>query len=150
MVDDGASQGHALLLSTGHAARITVFQGFEADHRQGFSGLEPCFGAIDTLASRSVGDVFQDGHVREQRVVLEHGIQRPTVGRQATHILAIDGDAAGIGLHEAGDRAQQGGLATTAGAEQHDEFALLDVQVDVVQRLERPEAFTDTVDAQQN
>jgi hypothetical protein len=150
LIDDGASQGHALLLPAGQRAGKAILQGFQADHRQGFARLDPGLGAIDPLAPRSVGDVFQDGHMREQRVVLEHGIQRPTVRGQATHILAIDRDAAGIGLHEAGDRAQQGGLATTAGAEQHDEFALLDVQLDVVQRLERPEAFTDAVDAQQN
>ncbi|MNK94313.1 hypothetical protein D3C87_1145110 [compost metagenome] len=148
LIDDGASQGHALLLSTGHATGKTVFQRFQSDHRQCFASLELRIGAIDALATWSVGNVFQYGHVRKQRVILEHRIEWPTVRRQTTDILAIDRNAARIGLHETGDRAQQGGLATTAGAEQDDEFALLDVQVNIVQCLERPEAFADTVDAQ--
>ncbi|MCY1180588.1 hypothetical protein D9M73_210430 [compost metagenome] len=100
------------------------------------------------MAPWPVRHVFQHGHVREQRVVLKDSVQRSTVGRQAADVLAIDAQGAGVRLQEAGDRTQQCGLATAAGAEQNNELALLDVQVNVVQCPVSPKAFADTLYAQ--
>jgi hypothetical protein len=69
--------------------------------------------------------------VREQRIGLEHHVDRPLVRRQRVQALAVEGDAAGWAL-EAGQAAQQGGLAAAGAAEQGEDLALADVQADVV------------------
>ena len=52
-------------------------------------------------------------------------------------------------LHlEAGDHAQQRGLAAARRTEEADELALLDVERDVVERREGAEALGDALDAQ--
>ncbi|MNN42007.1 hypothetical protein D3C81_1561590 [compost metagenome] len=65
--------------------------------------------------------------MREQRVVLEHGVDVALVRRQAGGFLAVDADGAGRGLLETGDQAQAGGLARAGRAEHGEEFAVLDV-----------------------
>ncbi|MDT4863060.1 hypothetical protein FQZ97_977490 [compost metagenome] len=65
--------------------------------------------------------------MREQRVVLEHGVDVALVRRQAGGLLAMDADGAGSGLLEAGDQAQAGGLARAGRAEHGEEFAVPDI-----------------------
>ena len=79
--------------------------------------------------------VLQGGHVREKRVGLEHHGHLALVDRHAGDVLAADHDAAALDVFEAGERAQRGGLAAAGAAEQHDHFAGLDVQVEVVERV---------------
>ena len=62
------------------------------------------------------GDVIADGEVGEERVVLEHRVHRPLLGRQVGDVLAIQQDAALIRLFETRRHAQQGGLAATGRA----------------------------------
>ena len=49
----------------------------------------------------------------------------------ARDVAAVDADAPGLRRHEAGDRAQQRGLAAAGAAEQRDELAARDVEGDV-------------------
>ena len=72
--------------------------------------------------------------MREQRVRLEHHGHLALVDRHAGDVLAADHDAAALNILEAGERAQRSGLAAAGAAEQHDHFAGLDVQVEVVER----------------
>ena len=66
------------------------------------------------LLAQAVGDVLGDGHVREQGVRLEHGVDVALVRRDALHVLAADADEALVGLLEAGEHAQRRGLAAAA------------------------------------
>ena len=66
--------------------------------------------------------------------VLKHQVDRPMIGRQVGDVLAVEHDAPAVGLLEASDDAQGRGLAATGGAEQGYEFALSDVEADVVDR----------------
>ena len=52
--------------------------------------------------------------------------------RDVRDVLAVQRDGAMVDLGQAGDRAQQRALAAAAGSEQHQEFALVDVQRNVV------------------
>jgi len=72
--------------------------------------------------------------VREKRVGLEHHGHLALVDRHAGDVLAADHDAAALDVFEAGERAQRGGLAAAGAAEQHDHFAGLDAQAEVVER----------------
>src|SRR3546814_20759548 len=88
------------------------------------------------LLLQAEGDVLLDVHVREERIGLEHHVDRPLVGRHARHVPAFQQDLAPAGDFEAGQHAQQGGLAAPGGPEQGDEHALVDVEGDVVDRDE--------------
>ncbi|ELS27672.1 hypothetical protein ppKF707_3599 [Metapseudomonas furukawaii] len=55
-------------------------------------------------------------------------------------------DAAGIRRFQAGDDAQQAGLAAPGRAEEGHELAAVDIQVDVVERAEGAEGLADITD----
>ena len=74
------------------------------------------------------GDVALDRQVREQRIALEHHVDRPPVRRHAGDILPVQQDAALARLLEAREHPQQRGLAAARGPEQREEFAFEDVQ----------------------
>jgi hypothetical protein len=70
--------------------------------------------------------------VRKQRVALEHGTHRPVFGGAVREVVAVQENAPAIRQVEAGDHPQQRGLAATGGAEQREEFACLDREVDAI------------------
>src|SRR6187397_864855 len=72
----------------------------------------------DALLAQPVADVLGDGHVREQRVVLEHGVHVAPVGRHARDGLAGEVDLARGRLLEARDHAQGRRLAAARWAEE--------------------------------
>ena len=92
------------------------------------------------------GDVLEHRHVPEQRVVLEHEADPALAHVAAGGVLAVELDAPGVGLFEAGDDAQQRGLAAAGRAQQRHQLAGGDVQADVVERLEGAKALADLVD----
>jgi len=51
---------------------------------------------------------------------------------------AMDRDASGGGPQQSGDRAQRGRLARAVGAEQADQLAGPDLEIDAAQRLDWP------------
>jgi hypothetical protein len=55
-------------------------------------------------------------------------------GRHAGKLLPVQQDAPGRRLHEPGDGAQKRGLARPRAAEQHEQLAVRDRQVEAVQR----------------
>ena len=75
------------------------------------------------------GDVVGDGLPRVQRVGLEH---HPPVGAGPDDRLAVDGDRPVGRPVEPADDVQQRRLAAARGADQTDELAVVDVEVDVV------------------
>ncbi len=142
--DQRAGQREALLLAAGELGGLPVDLGGE------LHGLQHALDALpDLLLRRPVGaladlqregDVVEHGHVRPDRVGLEHHAQAALVGRHV-HVPAVargeqdavtDGDAAAVRLLQAGDGAQRRGLAAARGAEQGEQLALLDLEADVV------------------
>ncbi len=77
-------------------------------------------------------DVVADGQVGEEGVALEDGVDLALVGGEAGDVAAVEEDAAGVGLLEAGGQAQHGRLAAAARAEKREELALLEAEGDVV------------------
>ncbi len=57
------------------------------------------------------GDVLLDGHVRKQRIGLEHHVDRPPVGRQPAERLPLQKDLAARRRFQASQNSQQRGLA---------------------------------------
>jgi hypothetical protein len=82
--------------------------------------------------------------VSEQRVVLEHEAHTPLAHRQEGGVLAAEQDAAVIGELQARDHAQQRGLAGAGRAQQRDQLAGGDVEIDIHQGREAVEGFVNT------
>ena len=93
--------------------------------------------------AQAIADIVRDVHVREERVVLEHHVDRPAIGRHADHRASADRNLALVRLLEAGDQAQAGGLAAAGGPEEGMERAARDLERDVVDRHHRAEALGD-------
>ena len=125
---------HALLLTARQLVRLALGELLEAHETQ-------CLGrACRRLIAREVvheaqaeRDVALDGQVGEQRIALEHRVDRSALGWHAGDVLAVEQHPAGIGVLEAPDHAQRGGLAAAARAEQREELAGADRDVDVLQ-----------------
>ena len=92
------------------------------------------------------GDVVLDRHVREERVGLEHHVDRPPVGRHAGEVLPVEQDLARGRLLEAGEHAHQRGLAAAGRAEQGEELALVDDEREIVDGDEIAEALGDVAE----
>ena len=103
-------------------------------------------GARHAAQPQAVADIAEHGHVRPQRVGLEHHRDAALLGREAGDVAAEEPDRAGRRLLEAGDGAQQRGLAAAGGAEDRDEFARRDGEVDAAQDGLRPVADLEAVD----
>jgi hypothetical protein len=88
------------------------------------------------LHAQAERHVVEHRHVAKQRVVLEHETHVALAHMHVGGVLAAEQDAAGVGRFQAGDDAQQRGLAAARRAQQRDQFAGVDVQVDVLQRVE--------------
>jgi hypothetical protein len=84
-----------------------------------------------------VGDVVEHGHVREQRVVLENHGDIAGAGRQRGHRARADAHLAGRRRLQPRDRAQQRRLPAAGRAEQGEELAVHNGQI---QRVQRPHA----------
>jgi hypothetical protein len=81
-------------------------------------------------------DVLGDGEAAEDRRLLRQIAEaedRAAVHGQAGNVLAVEQDAAAVGLHQAHDRIEAGRLAGAVGAEQADHLAALDSERDVLQ-----------------
>ena len=70
--------------------------------------------------------------MREQRVVLEDGVDVALERRALGDVDAVEEHLAGGGQLEAGDHPQDGGLARAGRPEQGEELAVRDVEVDPV------------------
>ena len=75
--------------------------------------------------------------VGEERVVLEHEADAALVGAQPREIAAVQGEAPRLGRLQPGHGPQQRGLAAAGGAEDADEFARLDPDGRLLDRLVR-------------
>ena len=133
MIGQRARQGDPLLLPAGELGGAPSAQPRHLD--QGQHLLDD---AADLLLGRaphlqSEGDVLRHRHMGEQGIALEDGIDRPLIGRQMLDRAALEQDLAGARLLEAGDQAQQRGLAAARGAQEGEELVLPDGDRDVVE-----------------
>ena len=82
--------------------------------------------SLDPHHVQAIGDVLGDGHVREQRVVLEDDADMAAVWRQMVDRRAADAHLARGLPVEAGDDFQQRGFAAAGWAEQRHKFSRCD------------------------
>ncbi len=137
------NQPHSLLHPAGEFVRVGVAEVAEADLVEEIA--DRCARCRRRRASVDVeqqAGVRFDGAPREQRRRLGHEadlLVASGLGRRH----AVDDDLARRRLFEAGDQAQQGGLAAARRPEERDRLAVTDVEVDRCKRVERPERLRD-------
>jgi hypothetical protein len=89
-------------------------------------------------------DVFQRRHFAKQTDVLE-GARNAGLGhrmrRRGRIRLAGQLETAAVGLVQAGNHVEKGGLAGAVRADQADDLARADLDADIGQRLQAAEAF---------
>jgi hypothetical protein len=97
------------------------------------------------LDAQAEGDVLEHRHVAEQRVVLEDEADVALAGMQVRGLGAGEQDLA-LSAVSMPAMMRSSGLAAAGRAEQGDQFAGRDVEVDVVERDEIAEALGDVAD----
>ncbi len=122
---EGAGEGDALLLAAAEFVGQAAFEAAEAHHG---GHLRHALVGVTGIAVEAEGDVLAHVEVREEGVLLEDHADAAALGRQmeatAGDAHAADFDAAAVERFEAGDQAQERGLAAAAGAEQGEQLAL--------------------------
>src|SRR5690606_8036145 len=95
--------------------------------------------ALGTFAhTQRVGQIFGYRHMRKEGIVLEHHADIAFVGSGTRHRDAVDADLAAGHMLEPGEHHEDGGLAGAGRPEQGDEFAPLDVQVEIAHNQAAP------------
>ena len=140
-----AGEGDALALTAGELVRIVFGEVGELHEFEQFFdfGTDLFFGRAFGLGQygQTEGDVVKHVHVAEKGVVLEHEADFTLAYMLGGDVLPIKENLATVGVFQPGDDAQERGFAAAGRAEQGNEFAGGDVEVDVFQRVERSEVF---------
>ena len=131
-VDQRAGERDALSLAAGELGRPVLGARAELHQLEHLADALVDAGAVDALAAQAERDVAAHVEVLEERVALEDGVDVALVRRGAGDVVAADLHGAGGGVVEAGDHPQRGGLAAARRAQQREELAGRDVEVDVV------------------
>ena len=139
MRDERPRDGHALLLAAGQLVRIALAETREPNVGERFGDFRADLPARRLRHLERKRDVALDGHVRKERVALEHRAHRPVFGRPVGEILPVEQDAASIGQVEARDHAQERRLAASGRPEQREEFPRVDREAHAVDGSERAE-----------
>ena len=135
--DQRPGQRHALLLAARQLRRPPLLEPAEAHELDRPPDAALALGASEPVAvappPQAVGDVVGDAEVREQRVRLEHRVDRPAVRAACRRGRRRRGGCCPLGrLLEAADHPQRRGLAAARRPEQREELTGLDHEVDVV------------------
>ena len=135
--DDGAGDGHALLLSAGKLSGQLMLLAGELHELERMRHARRAVRRGDAAHPQAEADVLGHAHVRKQGVILEHHAEAAFLGWQRVDALRIEPDASARQLHEPGDAIERGRLAAARWPEQADEFAAPDGQGQGVERVER-------------
>ena len=144
---DGAAHRHALALAAGQLARPPVEQRAQLEDSGDLFDLGGDLLLGQAAHAQAVGDVLAHGHVRIERVGLEHHRDVAVLGLDLADVALSDKDVA-FGLRfEARDDAQQRRFAAARGAQDHHEFAVGDFAVDAMDDRDVAEGFADAAQA---
>mmetsp|Transcript_6369 Transcript_6369/g.11421 ORF Transcript_6369/g.11421 Transcript_6369/m.11421 type:complete len:337 (+) Transcript_6369:325-1335(+) len=140
------ADGDALALATRELRRLALQQRAQLQHVGGLLDAPGDLGLGHAGHARAEAHVLLDRHRRVERIALEHHADAALGGLGLSHVLAADMDAAAADVDQAGDAVQQRGLAAARRAEQHEEFALVDLQVQALDDFVRAELDAQALD----
>ena len=147
LADDRPGQRHALLLAAGELAGRAREQVADVDLGGGGGdrALDLARRRADHLQRKA--DVLRHRHVRIERVALEHHRHVALARLLRGDVGAVHRHRAGAHRLQAGEDAQRRRLARARGAEQDEELARPDLEVDAVQHRGRAVALDDALRA---
>ena len=145
LAHDGTAHGDALALATRELPWLAGQVLLELEDLRRLHDPTPDLVLGDLLQLQREADVVVDGHVRVQRVVLEDHRDVAVARRDVVDDPIADAQRAGRDLLEPGDHPQRGGLAAARRADEDEELAFVDLQVEPVDGLEA--VGVDLVDA---
>ena len=128
------AHGDPLALPAGECRRLALHELLEAQDARRLLHPAIALRGGNPAHPQREAEVAPDRHVRVERVVLEDHGDVPVALEHVRHVLAAEADRARAHLLEAGNQAQQGGLATAGGTHQHHELAVGDVEAHRVHR----------------
>ena len=82
---------------------------------------------------------MRDGEVGKKRIGLKHHTNIALVRLQTDDLFAVNANIANGRSLKSGDHAKHSGLAAAGGAKQRDEFALVDVETEILDHFVRAE-----------
>ena len=133
LVDQCPGDGNTLLLAAGQTVHAAVFVALQADDFQHF--IDPAvnfvLGQLCYLQAES--DVVVHIQMRKKGITLEHGVDLPLVGRNVVDDLPVKRHRAGSRRQKAADDPKRCGLAAAGGAEQCEEFVIVEIKIDAVE-----------------
>ncbi len=130
--DDGAAHGDALTLAAGEVGGLSVQVLREVEDAGGLLDLGVDDGLVRLGQPQSEAHVVADVHVWVEGVALEHHGDVTVLGRAVVDHPAVDPQGAFGDVLQSGDHVEGGGLAAAGGADQDDELAVGDGEVEVV------------------
>ena len=131
LAHDRAPHRHTLALAAGQLARLPVEMVDEADDARRLLDPSPGFRLRHLPHPQREPDVLRNRHVWVERVVLEDHRNVARARRQVVHDALADPDLAVRDLLETRDHAQRGRLSAAGRADEHDELAVVDIEVEV-------------------
>ncbi|ABA49062.1 phenol hydroxylase, putative [Burkholderia pseudomallei 1710b] len=149
LANDRAPHRDALPLAARQLARAPREQRPELEDLRGRLHARVDQRALDTANLQPVSHVLRNRHVRIQRVVLEHHRDVAILRLERVDDASTDRDLAFRHRLEAGDHPQQRRFPAARRADEHDELAVGDIDVDPVQHVLRAAVtFPDALQAQ--
>ena len=135
-----------MLLSSGQLRRFAVQQCLQLQKTCG--GHDPLGALRLTNASflQRIGDVLPHRHVRIQRIGLKNHRDIALRRRDAVHHAIADADGPSAGLFQTRQHSERRGLAAARRPEQADELALLDREIEFIDRDRGTERLADLLE----
>ena len=130
VANDRPADRDPLALAAREGLRLAVEIVGQPQHLGGAADALVDLAPAEAHVLESESHVLVHAHVRVERIGLEHHGKPAVGGRNVRDALAVDQDVAAADLLEAGDDAQQRGLAAAGGADEHHELAIRDREVD--------------------
>ena len=142
-----AGDGHALALSARELMGITLLQVLQPEQAEQFFHARTDVARPPFLDLQAEGDVVEHRHVVEEGVILEDEADVALLNVDVIDSLSADEQVAFGRDLQAGDHAQDGGLAPAAGAEQGDQLAFLHREADSIDSGDLAEPLGDVVES---
>ena len=144
---DRASHGDALALAARELPWIAIEQYRQTEDIRRLGNMRFDFTFALLREHERKRHVVANGHVRIERVVLEHHRDVALLRRHAVDHLTADADFAVGDLLEPGNHPQQGRLAASRRADQNAKFSVSNIDVDAAYHLRRAEILAHRPDA---
>jgi hypothetical protein len=129
LADDRPAHRDALSLPAGERLGLAVEVRGEVEDLGGVLDAAADVGPVHAGDLQGEAHVVRDGHVRVERVVLEHHGDVAVLRGDVGDVAVADADRPAVDLLEPGEHPQAGRLAAARGADQDEELAVGDVEV---------------------